>query len=181
MAKLRVSDVMTKRPVVVKPLISVEEGAKLMLENNIGNLIIEENGIIKGIITEKDFVERVVAKGLDAKKTKIKDVMTKGIAATILPDKDVVEAMKIMNNHDIRRLPVVNDNGKLVGVLTAKDILKIQPELISLSVDMFDIKEEKLKPNRFFEGECELCKNFTLLERIGNKVICSDCKYNKLY
>jgi len=181
MAKLRVSDVMTRKPKIVKPNISVEEGAKLMLENNIGNLIIEENGILKGIVTEKDFVERVVAKGLDPRKIKIKDIMTKKIAATILPDKDIVEAMKIMSKHDIRRLPVVNDNGKLVGMLTSNDIIKVQPELISLRLDSLDIKDEKLKPNRFFEGECEICKNFTLLERIGNKVICSDCKYNKLY
>lgn len=172
---------MTKKPVVVKPNLSVEDGAKLMLKNNIGNLMIEENGNLKGIITEKDFVERVVAKGLDPKKTKISDVMTKTLKATLKPDEDVLEAMKLMDEHDVRRVPVLDNKGKLVGVVTSKDIVKVQPELISLRLDSFDVKDEKFKPNRFFEGECEDCKNFTLLERIGNHILCEDCKHKKYY
>ena len=181
MLKLKVSDIMTKKPVVVKPSLSVEDGAKLMLKNNIGNLIIEENGILKGIITEKDFVERVVAKSLDPKKTKISDVMTKKINVTLTPDKAVLEAMKLMDEHDIRRIPVLDNQGKLIGVLTSKDIVKVQPELISLRLESYDVKDEKFKPNRFFEGECEECKNFTLLERIGNHILCEDCKHRKYY
>lgn len=177
MVSLKVADVMTKKPVVVKPNISVEQGAKLMLKNEVGNLIIQENGNLKGIITEKDFVERVVAKSVDAKKTMIKDVMSVGITATITPDRDIVEAMRLMTDKKVRRLPVVSDRGKLVGMLTSKDIIKVQPELINLRLDTLNIKDEEFKPNRFFEGECSKCGNFTLLEQVGNKVLCSDCKY----
>lgn len=172
---------MTDKPIVVSPTITIEAGAKIMLKEQVGNLIIADSGVLKGIITEKDFVDRVVAKGIDPKKTEISKVMTPRLAATITPDKDILEAMKLMNDNKIRRLPVVDKAGKLIGVITTKDIIKVQPEMINLRLEFYDVKNENLKSNKFLEGECDECGNFTLVERSGNKVLCSECRNKKYY
>ena len=99
---------------------------------------------------------------------------------TISSNLDIIEAIKIMNTKHVRRLPVVN-NGKLIGLLTMRDLLKIEPELISLRVDTIDLKEEKRKPSRFIDGECSECGNFTLVERVFRENLCEDCKEKKFY
>lgn len=177
--KIKVLDIMTKKPIVVGPNHSIDKCANLMVKEDVGSLIVEENKYIKGIITEKDLVKKVVAKAKDIKKLKAKDIMS-NIIVTVKPDSDIIEAMKIMDINKVRRLPVVND-GKLIGLLTVRDILKVQPELISLRVDRWVLKEEKDKLGRFFDGECEDCGNFTLLERVGYNLLCNDCRREKYF
>lgn len=63
---------------------------------------------------------------------------------TISPGKDVYDALILMRNHDIRQLPVIEKN-KLVGFLTSKDILKIQPELFDLFIEKYELREEQRK------------------------------------
>jgi len=177
---LKVTDFMTTRPIVVTPNKTIEYCAKLMLKKGVGSLIIKENNVPKGIVTEKDFVERVIANNIDPKKTKVGDIMS-NFAISISSDKNIIEAMKVMSSNNVRRLPVVDKKGKLCGMITSKDIVKIQPELINLTLDSFDIREENRKPSRFFEGECDSCGNFGLLERIGNKILCSHCKQRNYF
>ncbi len=135
---LSVRDAMTKMPISVGPNTLILECSKIMLKEDVGSLIIKEANILRGIVTEKDLVEKIIAKELDPKKTKVKEIMTKDVI-TIEPTKDIMQAIKIMTEKNIRRLPVV-ELDKLIGLLTVKDILKIQPE-------MFDIIIEK---SRFF-------------------------------
>jgi len=177
--KMKVLDVMTKSPVVVGPNETIDKCAKKMIKNKVGSLVVEESKFVKGILTEWDLVNKVIAKSKDAKKTKASEIMSK-IPVSIKPDADILEAMKLMNLKKVRRLPVVN-NGKLVGLLTIRDILKVQPELINLRLDNWSLREEKNKPSRFFEGECEECGNFTLLERVGYNVLCDECKHEKYF
>ena len=75
----KVGDAMTTKPSVVSPDTSVEEAAKIMTKEGIGSLVVCQNKELVGIITEKDFVERVVAKGLNARDLKVKDIMTKKV------------------------------------------------------------------------------------------------------
>jgi len=130
---ISVRDAMTRLPVAVSPNILIFDCAKIMLKEDVGSLIIEENNLLKGILTEKDLVEKIIAKGLDPKKIKAKDIMVKDVL-TIEPTIDVMQAMKIMTEKNIRRLPVV-ENDKLIGLLTVKDILRIQPELFDLIIE----------------------------------------------
>ena len=119
---------MTKNPVTISPDETITICARKMLSKNIGGIIIKDNnGKLEGIVTEKDIVEQAVGKELNIKKTKVKDIMTTGMI-TISPDADLMDAINLMKREDVRRVPVIKNN-KVVGLLTQKDILKIEPEL----------------------------------------------------
>jgi CBS domain-containing protein len=99
---------------------SLVNAAKAMVENRVGCLIVVEKAKPVGILTENDFVVKVVSKNLDPKKLKVKDVMAKDLVA-VDPDSDLYEAVKIMREHGVRRIPVVKDE-ILYGILGPKEL-----------------------------------------------------------
>jgi len=141
----KVIDIMTNHPVTMKSDVTVKECAQAILSESVGSVLVVENNEIKGIITEKDIVTRLVAKGLDSKKTLLKDIMTpKSDMVFIEPNKDLYDAIIIMKDNGVRRLPVL-DAGKIKGLLTLNDILKIEPDLFDIMVEKLDIREEERK------------------------------------
>jgi len=139
---IKVSQAMTKNPVFIGPDESLPFCARKMLINNIGGILVVKSSKLLGIVTEKDIVEEVVAKELNVKKIKVKDIMTTSMI-TISPEGDLEKAIFLMNREDIRRLPVIKKN-KLIGLLTMKDIIRVQPELASLIKKDF-FKKRKAK------------------------------------
>lgn len=134
---------MTNKPIIASKEMSLVEAAKLMDEENVNSLLIEENEKAKGIITDEDLVRKVIAKGLDPKKARLKDVMSQDLV-TIKSNRDIYDALILMRQNNIRQLPVV-DNDKLVGFLTSKDILKLQPELFDIFAEKYEIREQNRK------------------------------------
>ena len=161
---------MTRNPVIVSPLVTVEDCAKKMIKEKVGSLIIEENNKIKGIVTEKDIVQKIVAANLNPKKVPVNKIMTAN-PIVIDPEKDLMEAIRLMNEKQLRRLPVVKEN-KLIGLLTIRDILKIQPELLDLIAEKSKIHYMDFECH---EGECDICGNYTVLRKKKNKLICNEC------
>ena len=135
--KIKVSEAMSKNPIVISPNEFLPSCARKMLINNVGGILIVKNSKLYGIVTEKDIVERAVAKELDVKKVKVEDIMSVNMV-TISPEADLQKAIEIDNKEDIRRL-AVTEKDKLVGLLTMKDTLRKEPELIK------SIKEDFLK------------------------------------
>ncbi|HLP80037.1 MAG TPA: CBS domain-containing protein [Acidobacteriota bacterium] len=140
----KVLDGMTKMPITVPSSMSVGECARTMVKHNVGSLLVVDNGQLKGILTEGDLTYRVIAKNLSPDTVVAKDVMTADLI-TMSPDMDIYDAIVQMNNFDVRHAPVLH-NGKLVGFLTQKDILKIQPDLFEVIVDKYHVREENEKP-----------------------------------
>jgi len=138
---VKVSDIMTKKPVIVSPDTNLPSCARKMLSKNVGGIIVKENYLLLGIVTEKDIVEEAVGKELNIKKTRVKDIMTTGMI-TIHPNADLAEAVNLMIREDVRRLPVT-ENKKLVGLLTVKDILKAQPKLYQRFYDCLVLRKMK--------------------------------------
>ncbi len=136
---IKVMDAMTKAPVVVGPEENLLKCADKMIEGDVGSLIVEENGKLLGIITEKDFVNKAIAKDLNIKKSKAKDIMSTTMLK-ISPTLDLYDAIYFMSRENVRRLPVT-DGEKLVGLLTYKDVLKIQPDLYDIFIEKFKIRE----------------------------------------
>lgn len=161
----KVIDVMTNKPIVAEKTDSLKDAAQIMAHSNVNSLLVKEGDKAVGIVTDEDLVKKVIAKGLDPKKTKIKDVMETELI-TIAPGKDIYEAMQIMRNHNIRQLPVI-EKGKLVGFLTAKDILKIQPELFDLYIEKYELKEEQRKLSEHHEDDDDTFSDF--FRKIGIK------------
>ena len=116
-----VKDLMTKNVVTIDANKTVVEAATLMSENDIGDLIVMDNNTPVGIVTERDFVRRVLAEGKSTE-SKVSEVMTRPLKV-IDPDAPIKEAARRMVNKRIRRLPVIKDN-KLVGIITAADFAK---------------------------------------------------------
>ena len=116
-----VKDLMTKNVVTIDANKTVIEAAALMSENDIGDLIVMDDNTPVGIVTERDFVRRVLAEGKSAD-SKVSEVMTRPLKV-IDPEAPIKEAARRMVNKRIRRLPVIKDN-KLVGIITAADFAK---------------------------------------------------------
>ena len=116
-----VKDLMTKNVVTIDVNKTVVEAAALMSENDIGDLIVMEDNTPVGIVTERDFVRRVLAEGKSTE-SKVSEVMTRPLKV-IDPDAPIKEAARRMVNKRIRRLPVIKDN-KLVGIITAADFAR---------------------------------------------------------
>ena len=173
---IKIMDAMTTNPAYVSPEESVHNCVKKMINENVGSMLVVEEGKLFGIVTERDMLNKVIAKDIDIKKTSIKDVMSKKpIHAE--PDLDIYDAMILMRLEEIRRLPVV-DKGNVIGVLTQKDILSIQPELYDLVIETFNIREgdRKASLNGFMEGNCYACNSHGPLTKIGGKWLCDSCK-----
>ena len=117
----KVRDLMTKRSITIDVNKTVFDAATLMSEETVGCLIVIDGEDPIGIVTERDFVRRVITKklSLDAK---ISEIMSKPLI-TIDPEASIREAARIMIDNKVRRLPVVRDN-KLVGIIVAADFAR---------------------------------------------------------
>lgn len=172
-----VGDAMTKRPLVVSPQENVRHAAALMKKENVGSLVVLKHETILGIITQEDIVFKIVAEKKDPATTLVTEIMSKPVV-TISPEKDIIEAISLMNHQKIRQLPVISEE-KLIGYLTLKDILKIEPELLELSSDIFMLREELEKPvrKRYESGACDACgKDSKDLLEIRDVLLCSRCR-----
>jgi predicted transcriptional regulator len=118
-----VRDIMTRKIVSIEQNKTVLEAARLMTENNISSLIVhtdDESTI--GILTERDFLNKICSKDLQASKVKIADIMSK-IQMSAQPNTPIEVAVQRMINNKIRRLPVM-ESGKIVGIITVTDMAK---------------------------------------------------------
>jgi CBS domain-containing protein len=116
-----VKDIMTKNVITIGVDKTVFEAAELMTSKSIGCLVIVDNEVPVGMVTERDFLRRIVAKraSLDAK---ISEIMSKSLI-TVDPEASVKEAAQLMAANKIRRLPVVKQN-KIVGIVVASDFVR---------------------------------------------------------
>jgi len=117
----KVKDVMTKIVVTIEANKTVSEAATLMAEKDVSNLIVMENSTPTGIVTERDFVRRILAKNKPST-TKISEIMSTPLRV-IDPDASIKEAARRMIRKGIRRLAVIKDN-ILVGIVTTNDFAK---------------------------------------------------------
>ncbi len=103
---------------------TIAEAAKQMAKNRIGALIVVENDKPIGIITERDILEKVVAKAKDPNKMKVKDVMAKKLY-TLPPKASILEATNMMVKHGCRRIVIVDDKKRPIGILTSRDLIEL--------------------------------------------------------
>jgi CBS domain-containing protein len=117
----KVKDFMTKGVLTIDAEKTVFEAAELMSQKEVGDVVVLNGEIPRGIVTERDFVRRVVAKKISLD-TKVSDVMSKPLI-TISPEASLKEAARKMVNNRIRRLPVVKQH-KLVGIIAVSDFAR---------------------------------------------------------
>jgi len=107
----------------VPPTITVYQAIELMCDKNIGGLLIVENdGSLAGIFTERDYARKLILKGKSSKDTLIQDLMTTKLI-TVTPENTVEDCMRLMTDRHIRHLPVL-DNGVLIGIVSIGDVVR---------------------------------------------------------
>lgn len=117
---MRVADVMTRHVEFIGPDATAQEAASLMGELDVSALPIGSSDDLKGVVTHRDLLYRVVAEGKDPTRTRIQDVATKLVFACRAED-PITTAMDLMASHNIRRLPVTGDD-RIIGWLTLSDV-----------------------------------------------------------
>jgi CBS domain-containing protein len=117
-------EVMTRGPVCCLPTTLVVEAAKIMKRENIGPIPViqdEQTRTLVGIVTDRDLALKIVAEGRDAKSTKVEAVMTRKVV-TCRAEDDVQKALDAMAEHQLRRIPVVDEEGKILGIIAQADV-----------------------------------------------------------
>lgn len=118
------NEVMTKTPVCCLPNDMVAEAAGLMKSGNIGSIPVIENEQTKklvGIVTDRDLALKIVAEGLDAKSTKVEAVMTRNVVTCHAED-NLQKALDAMAEHQLRRIPIVDNDNKILGIIAQADV-----------------------------------------------------------
>jgi len=120
-------EIMTTNVTSVTTTAPIREAAAMMRDGDIGSLPVVENGRLVGIVTDRDIVVRAIAEGADAS-TSISATMTADVFS-VRPDDFVFEAIRLMGDKKVRRIPVVSDDGKLAGIIAMADIaLEVEDE-----------------------------------------------------
>lgn len=114
---------MTVKPRTVKAGDSVVEAAKLMRGEDSGIAPIVDGDRLVGVVTDRDIAIRVVAEGRDPHATTVAEVASQNLV-TIDPEQELDEALRLMGEHQVRRLPVVEEDGKLVGIVAQADVAR---------------------------------------------------------
>jgi signal-transduction protein with cAMP-binding, CBS, and nucleotidyltransferase domain len=171
---------MTEQPIFLRANDDLKYCAEMMADNHVSTVIVKENERVIGILAEQDIVRKVVAKGINPLEKKVKEVMETKLT-TISPEKDIFEALMKMKDLNIRHLPVV-DGENLIGLLTLKDILKIEPQLFELLVEKFELREQERKPTHEKPNAdvCQTCGKITdKLFSSNGTMVCAECKEQK--
>ncbi len=119
-----IGKVCTKPVVMVRPDNAVLEAARLMRARNVGALVVVEDGKPAGLLTDRDIAVAVVANGKDPAQTRVGEVMKKN-PIVIREEAGILDAARIFGMKGVRRLPVVNKSGELVGIIALDDLLML--------------------------------------------------------
>ena len=165
--------IMKKGVVVLDSSKSALDAAKLMDKNKIGSVVVIEKGKAIGILTERDIVRRVVS----AKKkptVKIKSIMSSPLRVA-KPYQEVESAVLAMKKFKIKKLAIVDDQGRLLGIVTDSDITRALPGMLDLLKEIGNY--DRLNENSFTLGLCQHCGLYSdSLQYANGELLCQDCR-----
>jgi CBS domain-containing protein len=180
MSRIAVGDIMTRKFFSVHSNDSLLKCSKEMVKNRVNSLLVVDKKRLLGIITSTDILWAITKKQfIDLRKIDCIDVATKKVAV-IKPSASINQALNKMRSLNFRRLPVIS-KGELLGVLTLKDILRVEPSLYLESGELVQIREEERKLKNTAEewpseGFCDNCNTFAELLKVHDTLLCPDCR-----
>ena len=145
---MSVGELCNREVVICRPDDSIQEAAKLMRDHHVGDVIVVEDGdngcVPVGILTDRDIVIELVAEGVDLNTVTSVDV-TGGELVTAREGDDILTTIELMRGKGVRRIPVVNDEGGLEGILAVDDMIELFAEELTDLVRLFgrELKQEK--------------------------------------
>ena len=130
--------------VVIAPTDTVYRALQLMAENNVGSVVVSDDGRMVGIFTERDYCRKIILMGRSSLNTPLDEIMTKKMI-TVHPDQTLEECLELMTRYHIRHLPV-EDCGKLVGVVSMRNVMEM---IISIKQDRIERLESYILGNDY--------------------------------
>ena len=118
---MQLRELMTRDAEVVSPDASLQEAAQCMRDLDVGLIPICDGGRVIGMLTDRDITVRATAEGSNPKKTKVKEVMTEDVVSCY-EDEDAADAARLMEDHQIRRLIILNRDDRLAGIVSLGDL-----------------------------------------------------------
>ena len=118
--KPNIREVMTPNPKTLAQSATIMEAACAMRDNDIGDVVVLDNGRLCGILTDRDIVVRALAAGCDPNRTSVGEICSRALV-TLAPDDSTGQAVRVMREHAIRRLPI-EERGRVVGIVTLGDM-----------------------------------------------------------
>ncbi|AEJ39478.1 CBS domain containing protein [Sulfobacillus acidophilus TPY] len=142
---MKVSEIMTKNVSTVSPGDTIQKAAQIMQQVDCGSTPVTDGGKVVGVVTDRDITIKAVASG-KGPETPVKSVMFDRVV-TVKPDTDAREAANIMADNQIRRLPVVDAQGKLVGILAIADLARVNIFVSESGKALSEISEPSRRSN----------------------------------
>ena len=156
---VQIKSIMRERVVTVDSSRSISDAARVMSNNKVGSLVIVKNGKPVGIVTREDIVN-AVANGKDIRKSKLSDLKQEKFI-TAKPTDDLKRVVEVMVEEGVSRVPVL-DKGRLVGILTEKEILIAEPKLSTLLAEGMKSSAANVPgASDVINGLCEKCSDFS--------------------
>jgi CBS domain-containing protein len=174
---IKVREVMKKRVITADPDLSMADVAKIMTNNRVGSVVVMRDDKPVSIVTDDDLVT-IIAQGKSPKKVRISDIPRKRRNLIVArPDETVTDVAKKMIKNGIKRVPVI-ERGKLLGMVSDKEILLVSPELIEILSEKLKMRVERVAdPAMIISGICENCEAYSdRLANVGGRWLCEDCR-----
>jgi len=141
---LTVNDVMTERVITTDVDESVKNAARAMAKFGISSLLVFSEEGLKGILTERDIITRIVCAGLDPSEVPVCDVMSEPVIV-VAPDTPLENAVELMLVHQIKKLPILEqseDSYDVLGIVSLVDVARLHPDIINTMRAMVEVKME---------------------------------------
>ena len=168
---VRIEEVMNKHLIFVEPTTPIDEIARILRDKKSGYVLVRGKEVL-GLVTTRDIVYKHLADGLG--KT-AEDIMTRKMV-TISPSKTIEDAAFVMMKNNVERLPIVS-YGKIVGMITTTDILRVEPELYKNLLEGLKIRAGETFRRKVDFGACESCGNYSDdLTEVNGLWVCEDCR-----
>lgn len=165
-------------PVITAPPdATVDKIVDLIVKNNVGSVVIvSEDNTPVGIVTKHDIIYKLLGEGKDLRTVRAEEIMSKPLV-TIDSETRVPDALRVMRQTKVERLGVIA-KGRLVGIVSASDILSFTPEILDMLTDRVMLLETEPTPVRraSFLGYCDECGQWSdLLKEVDGHYLCPDC------
>jgi len=170
--RVPLKEVMRPNPTTIGTGATVDKAAAIMCHDDVGSCIVLQRNFPIGIVTEQDINCKVVARDLKPSTVYVNEIMSTPLI-TVGAEKTVGDAARMMVKHRVRRLPVVNEKKKVIGIVTVRDLLTVSNEMNELMADLIEInREDAIEP-----GMCSRCSQMSDdLKRVDNQMLCPRCR-----
>jgi len=174
---VKVREIMSSPVIEANEEDSIQSIAEKMRKYHIGSIVIMRNGKPVGIITKRDLIDKVIAENKIPSQVKAKEIMSSPVYEAS-PDDEISKVVRKMNDLKVSRL-IVTYKGKLVGIVSLKDVLQVTPEIIDLIREKIKLAESAIaeRKQELMEGYCDSCGEWSdSLSIIDGQFLCEECR-----